>query len=150
MDREDSMDNRTFRLNEPRVVADTIDGEVLAIDMATGAYVNLRDWSTFVWSHLLNGATVDGAQQALSAQVSEAPDDAVAVFADRLHTEGLVVPSDSVASGDAQGDVVAIDVPTAPWSGLVVESFTDMADLILLDPVHDVDANKGWPAPPAT
>jgi hypothetical protein len=148
MDREDSMDNRTFRLNEPRVVADTIDGEVLAIDMATGAYVSLRDWSTFVWSHLLGGATVDGAQQALSQHVGDAPDDAVAVFADRLHTEGLIVPSDPVASGDAQAHVVAIDVPTAPWSGLAVESFTDMADLILLDPVHDVDADKGWPAPP--
>jgi hypothetical protein len=142
------MDNRTFRLNEPRVVADTIDGEVLAIDMASGAYVNLRDWSTFVWSHLLNGATVDEAQQALSEHVGDAPDDAVAVFADRLHTEGLVVPGDPVASGGPQGDGVAIDVPTAPWAGLMVESFTDMADLILLDPVHDVDANKGWPAPP--
>jgi hypothetical protein len=31
-----------------------------------------------------------------------------------------------------------------------VESFTDMADLILLDPVHDVDPDKGWPLPPTT
>ena len=144
------MDNRTFRLNEPRVVADTIDGEVLAIDMATGAYVNLRDWSTFVWSHLLNGATVDGAQQALSQHVGEAPDDAVAVFADRLHTEGLVVPGDPVASGDSQADGAAIDVPTAPWSGLTVESFTDMADLLGLDPIHDADAALGWPSKPPT
>jgi len=29
-----------------------------------------------------------------------------------------------------------------------VEAHTDMADLILLDPVHDVDAEHGWPAPP--
>jgi hypothetical protein len=29
----------------------------------------------------------------------------------------------------------------------VFERFTDMGDLLLLDPVHDVEDEKGWPHP---
>jgi hypothetical protein len=144
------MDNRTFRLNEPRVVADVIDGEVLAIDMATGAYVNLRDWSAFVWSHLVSGATVDQVQLALSEHVEVAEDTVVAVFADRLNTDGLLVPVDATGPAATPASQVAIVVPTTPWAGLEVESFTDMADLILVDPVHDVDPDTGWPLRPTT
>ena len=144
------MDDRTFRLNEPRVVADVIDGEVLAIDMATGAYVNLRDWSAFVWAHLVSGVTVDHAQQALDQHIDAADDTVVAAFADRLHTDGLLVLGDPTASATTPASQTPIAVPTKPWAGLEVESFTDMADLILLDPVHDVDPDKGWPLPPTT
>lgn len=142
------MNDQRFRLNEPRVVADIIDGEVLAIDMATGAYVNLRDWSSFVWAHLMSGATVGEVQRLLSQSVEVSDGTAVAVFADRLQADGLVVPGDPTQAGDPTEGAVGIAVPAVPWSGLVVESFTDMADLILLDPVHDVDPDKGWPLPP--
>ena len=30
-----------------------------------------------------------------------------------------------------------------------VESFTDLAELIAIDPVHEVDAAAGWPVRPA-
>ena len=33
-----------------------------------------------------------------------------------------------------------------PWSAPVLETFTDMQDLILLDPVHEVEPTRGWPA----
>jgi len=29
----------------------------------------------------------------------------------------------------------------------VLEVYTDMQDLLLLDPIHDVDETVGWPSP---
>ena len=39
--------------------------------------------------------------------------------------------------------------PFAPWSGagLRFERFTDMQDLLVLDPIHEVDEEAGWPKP---
>jgi hypothetical protein len=36
-----------------------------------------------------------------------------------------------------------------PWVRPVLESHTDLADLMLIDPVHDV-STRGWPEVPAT
>ena len=34
------------------------------------------------------------------------------------------------------------------FSAPVVETFADLQDLIVLDPVHEVDATAGWPNRP--
>lgn len=167
------MDNRTFRLNEPQVVADAIDGEVLAINMATGAYFNLQGWSAFTWAHLTAGATVAATANTLAGLIGDLDTTVVASFADELVDHGLVVPtghadtgspthtsggqtSDELASDELASDGLASDglttpvmpPPSIPFDGLGVQAHTDMADLILLDPVHDVDPNHGWPQPP--
>ncbi len=36
-------------------------------------------------------------------------------------------------------------VSKQPYTPLSIEIFDDMQDLIMLDPVHDVEALKGWP-----
>jgi len=36
----------------------------------------------------------------------------------------------------------------APFATPVVEVFNDLADLIAIDPVHEVDASAGWPMRP--
>jgi hypothetical protein len=118
--------------------------------MASGAYFNLRGWSAFAWAQLANGASVDDTQRliadhAAATDPATTPDaSAVGLFADELVDHGLLVP------GDPTHEHTDVPVPTTSWTGLTVEAFTDMADLILLDPVHDVDANKGWPQPPTS
>ena len=32
----------------------------------------------------------------------------------------------------------------------VIEVFDDLAELIMIDPLHEVDAERGWPVKPAT
>ena len=32
-----------------------------------------------------------------------------------------------------------------PFSTPVLETYTDMQDLLTLDPIHDVDPQQGWP-----
>jgi hypothetical protein len=66
----------------------------------------------------------------------------VSGFVGELLAEGLVV------EGEGEGSVVtlsggAVDGPFAPR----LEKYTDMQDLVLIDPVHQVDA-AGWPAAP--
>jgi hypothetical protein len=67
----------------------------------------------------------------------------VAGLVEQLLAEGLVVE-------DADAPVGA-SPPAPPADALeppALEKFTDMQDLILLDPVHEVD-ERGWPHAPA-
>ena len=68
----------------------------------------------------------------------------VAAVIDELVAYELIAPGEPVATQpQSPGEGLAYETP-------VVEAFTDMADVILLDPVHDVDATAGWPhRPPA-
>jgi hypothetical protein len=51
------------------------------------------------------------------------------------------------ASG--QAPVSAPRASLAPWSpaSLRFERFNDMQDLLILDPIHEVDDEAGWPKP---
>ena len=58
-----------------------------------------------------------------------------------LVSEGLLVQGAPAAPGPPPPPVAE----PAPWLPLALETFTDMQDLILLDPVHEVQPEQGWP-----
>ena len=66
-------------------------------------------------------------------------------FCAELEREGLIVSLDGTADSDPEP---SFDLPQPNngqvFSPPVVEKYTDMQDLVLLDPVHEVD-ERGWP-----
>jgi hypothetical protein len=65
----------------------------------------------------------------------------LSAFIESLEAEQLVVPDPL----DATGAPLAPAGPALPWEPLALETFTDMQELILLDPVHEVEPSQGWP-----
>ena len=55
------------------------------------------------------------------------------------HQLGESVPSTEATSRDGLPPL------GAAWTAPVLEVFTDMEDLLLLDPIHDVSEAVGWP-----
>jgi len=137
-----------LRVNAPQVIHETIDGEVIVIDLGTGNYYSLKGSGAEIWDALdrSGAATQDGLVTALGDRFETAREElaaGVASLAAELLAEGLIVEADASAktgappsdtSGGAKG---AFETPR-------LEKFTDMQDLVLLDPVHEVDAT-GWP-----
>lgn len=135
------MSSSTFRINAPHVINEVMDGEVVIINLATGDYFSLRGSGAFIWSALELGAE-DGAMIDALVASGMAPDDArpaVGALLAQLVAEGLIVPDDTVTRAS-----VSLTPPLGPIDPPALEKFTDMQDLILLDPVHEVD-ELGWP-----
>jgi NAD(P)-dependent dehydrogenase (short-subunit alcohol dehydrogenase family) len=135
-----------YRVNEGAVIHETIDGETVVIDLSTGTYFSLRDSAAAIWSCVVTGATAESAAAALgerydaSAEVLRA---AAAELLEELARENLVVSNAGVIESlPAAAEPVA---ERLPFTRPVLEKYTDMQDIILLDPVHHVDAATGWP-----
>ncbi len=68
----------------------------------------------------------------------------VIAFLDRLAEEQLLTPA------EVEAPPPAAPGPVGDWAEPQLQSFSDMQELLLLDPVHEIelDAN-GWPIPRA-
>lgn len=135
-----------YRVNSPQVINETIDGEAIMINLATGSYYSLDRVGGDVWSLLEASLPVDDIVAELGRRYEATEDDirrGVNDLLQQLSREELVVPYD-----DAEPVRAVSPAPAAserpPFHAPRLEKFTDMQDLILLDPVHQVDS-RGWP-----
>jgi Coenzyme PQQ synthesis protein D (PqqD) len=137
-----------FRVNTPNVIFETIEGEVILIDLTSGTYYSLRDTGAAIWQALAEGASQDEIAAALQRRYEGAADEIHASVRDLvrdLEREGLIRPDEGREK--APGELFASNGATpAPFGAPKLEKHTDMQDLILIDPVHEVGA-EGWPHP---
>jgi hypothetical protein len=126
-----------------------IEGEAILIDLSTGSYYSMRDAGAVVWAALDRGSSEEEIAETLGVDYDaprEKIREAVRKLLAELENEGLIV-----SRNGADPLTVPPTTPAAaghegrrPFTIPVLEKHTDMQDLILLDPVHDVDA-RGWP-----
>ena len=139
--------NQRFRVNSPRVMHETIEGEVILIDLETGSYYSLREAGAEIWGWIESGATEGQIVEALAQAYEGAPEEmgsAARALLEELRREGLIEPAGAEANGSLPGGPSVGAGARAAFRAPVLEKHTDMQDLILLDPVHDVDS-QGWP-----
>lgn len=139
-----------LRVNEPSVIHESIDGEVVIVNLDTGGYFGLSPSANAVWG-LIDGRRSVGEVlsriRALYAGQGGAVDEGVGRFLTSLRENALVV-NGSVEGGEAESgngsDPEAAPLPSYQPPELI--AYTDMQDLLLLDPIHEVD-ESGWPNP---
>ena len=136
-----------YRLNEPDVIQETVEGETLIVHTRSGTYYNLEGSGTRVWNALLAGHTV---ADIVDAFASTSDDERAAIhagldtFVDTLVGERLVVPSDHAISNATSADR-GTDESRPIFVQPELRTFTDMQELLLVDPIHDVQPDVGWP-----
>ena len=129
-----------FRLNSPAVVFDASADDTVIINLVSGRYFRLDAASSLAWNALLAA----GSRDAFVASVSNATvlgdtlDSSIDDMVAALTAEDLIVPApESDASADAG---------SWAFAGFSLESFSDLEDILGLDPIHEADPDKGWPA----
>jgi hypothetical protein len=153
------MPNQTHvrhRVNAPQVIAETIAGEAMIVNLATGHYFSLQGSGVEIWSEIERERSLSEIVAALEQRYVAVDDEieaAVLRLVEELEHEQLIVRLGE--NGYHAEAVPSQDGPHAPardrqqFAQPVLAKFTDMQDIILLDPVHEVDAS-GWPHAPAS
>jgi hypothetical protein len=137
--------SQRFRVNSHDVVHETIDGEVIAIDLGRGSYYNLAGGAVPVWQLLARGATADQLVSAFTVDESDRAGvrESVEELLERLAAESLIVAEPVDAGANHAGPPAEVGFE---FEAPRFEKYDDMQDFFLLDPIHEVDAS-GWPAP---
>ena len=134
---------RRLRPHPQRIVYDVIDGQVLIIRSDTGSYYSLEGTSADVWRGLMAGlddgqivAGLEARYAGDSGNVAADVDD----FLGGLLREGLVEEGEIDLVTEFPTEIP----PAAAWVAPTLQAFTDMRDLLLFDPIHEVGP-EGWP-----
>jgi hypothetical protein len=139
--------NQTVRVNHPQVVCETIDGEVVIIHLETGCYYSLSKTGAAIWSCIERQLDPQALVQEIRQTYSGEPatvSGLVLEFLDLLKSEDLIVYS-PVTLADLDSASVSPPADQPSFEKPVLEKFSDMEDLLLLDPIHEVDVEAGWP-----
>jgi hypothetical protein len=139
-----------LRVNSPHVIHETIDGEVIVINLASGNYYSVKGAGADVWDVIESspGADKNAIAAAIAARFGRASDEIereIADFLGALKREELVAATENGASASVSPPDGASN-GSKTFEPPLLEKYTDMQDLVLLDPVHEVDST-GWPAP---
>ena len=141
--------NQVFRVNSPQVVCETIDGEVVIVHLDKGIYYSLLKTGADVWSRierqLDRHSLVSEIAQAYDGSVEEIGA-AIDEFLAHLQQEELIVAASNMEAANIDNNTQEITATDKPcFEKPMLEKFTEMEDLLLLDPIHEVDVDAGWP-----
>jgi Coenzyme PQQ synthesis protein D (PqqD) len=141
------VDTRRFVLNSPAVIGESIDGEVMVINLVNGIYYNLAGTAAAVWPLLTAGVPIqliiDHVAQASAADPATIATD-LAAFADQLLAEAIVRVVDEAQPVSSMPVMAA-----ATYTGFALNRYDDMRALLVVDPVHEV-GDFGWPSEPGS
>ncbi len=136
-----------YEVSTPEVVAEDFGSEIVILNLNNGKYFSLTGLASNLWRDLAAGHSpqrvIDQLSQTYGQQAA-----AIQQFVETLIGEQLIRSRSSANEilDPAHATVVITMSPEAVFPPL--EMYDDMAELILSDPIHDVDEEMGWPVKP--
>ena len=127
-------------------MSESFESEVVIVNLDSGCYFSLLGSATTLWLELeRNSMTLKGAEGILRQTYEcEGIDIAteISIFLNKLFNDDLIVADNSEAHLDSlNSEQIPLKRNFEPP---ILETFTDLQDILLLDPIHDVD-DAGWP-----
>jgi len=135
----------SYQVNAPKVVYEAFEDETVLINLDSGNYYSFSESGALIWSRIISGESIASVIEYLQDRFPNTTDITVSVedFVRELVEENLIVKNSSgIAKNVKQGKA---EIPTlARFERPMLQKYSDMQDLLLLDPIHEVD-EMGWP-----
>ena len=140
-----------IQVNEPHIVHETIDGETILMDLRSGNYFSIEKSGAVLWEILVQTGDVDAllkkSEELGDPKKSNQIQTDIKKFVSKLMEEGLIVEAESKDKSEITGEMLnSFKKAVTATDTLEVNKYSDMQEMLLLDPIHDVD-DKGWPEP---
>ena len=134
-----------YVVDPSRVSHDRLQDEVIIINAASGAYYSGSGTAADVWTLISQGTTVSDAARILASVY--ACEEATLLLdigkcVRSLVERGLIQESND--DTQPQPTCVLPQAARTVWAAPEFDEYTDMWDLIQLDPIHEV-GDAGWP-----
>ncbi len=131
----------------PRGIAcEHFDDETIILNLPKGNYYSLKGTGQLIWSQLEKNINSTDIVRLLSNYyniTTEVANPTIEAFLSQLVQEELIIEVDHSETTSTPPPVS--NTTNQPFSLPVLEIYTDMQELLMLDPIHDTDPGKGWP-----
>jgi hypothetical protein len=134
-----------FKLNEPDVSYQLFDNEILTINLKSGNYHSLRDTAAAYFRLLIDGYSIEESLNKI-AEIYKVTSISIEAELNSLLID--MIKEKLIVECTHKPLLKPIDWENTiktTYSTPILETYNDMQDLLLLDPIHDVDVKKGWP-----
>jgi len=136
-------DTTRYKLDTKALTFEKFDDELIVINLARGTYSSLTGSAPAIFDLLTEARSAPDIARTFGFDPDASPErmTEISAFLAVLADNGFV---GSVADGSSSSPLPG---PLA-WSEPAIEIFHDLSDLMLLDPIHEVDAEACWPTKP--
>ncbi|MFC1730877.1 PqqD family protein [candidate division KSB1 bacterium] len=146
--------NNKLRINTPHIVYDTIDDETILVNLKSGNYYSLDKFGLLIWDIIVSKGDLFKFIELVSWKY-QLPSDKISSdienFIQKLFNENLIIPDNGNSSDHTSMTKKEIDDKLkelgSGFEAPVLNKYSDMQEVLLLDPIHDTDEEKGWPSP---
>lgn len=141
-----------LKINSPHVVHDTFDGETILVNLKNGNYYSFDKLGAVIWELIEKNVLLNKIIEVINRKFPEtgkkAKDD-IETFIRNLLKENLLCEDSNATSAETATDdqlsETLISERITGYEPPIMNKYTDMQDMLLLDPIHDTD-EKGWPS----
>ena len=137
-----------YLINHNQVSGEIFDNEAVVVNFMTGKYFGMSGSGPEIWKYFESPVSEKDVIAILTENYSEITDEQIQEVKDffcALLNEQLIITVDKE---------VCNQVPAKPDTGSgekifkspKLEIYNDLQELIILDPIHDADPERGWPA----
>lgn len=134
--------NTTYRVNEQKIIHETLEGETILINLETGNYYSMNETGSVAWELLIahhSPEQITAAFASLYTIESDQVRSELPAFFEELSRQELILPSE-----EAPALIEPLSPTNKPYTTPSIQTYEDMQEMLLADPIHDVDA-VGWP-----
>lgn len=134
--------NQTYAVNESKAISETLEGETIIINIENGNYYSINVTGSVLWDLIKARQGFDqilgyfvGRYEGEPQVIEQGLRELITV----LKTDNLII--ETVETGEM---MPAWTLVKEPFIVPAVERYEDMQEMLLADPIHDVD-DAGWP-----
>jgi hypothetical protein len=138
------MDNLRYNIFDNNIISDVFGEEVVLVNLESGVYYSLRYSAAQIWIRLINQYSPTEIFADL-IQIYKVDENDLISDINLFFTQLLEVKIIKIALETEKKSIEFNSKEIlVPYTSPVLETFSDMQEILLLDPVHDVD-KAGWP-----
>lgn len=135
---------RRYNIFDNNIISDVFGEEVVLVNLESGVYYSLRDSAAQIWIRLINQYSpteiVVDLIQIYKVDENDLISDINLFFTQLLEVKIIKIALETEKKSIEFNSKEIL----VPYTSPVLETFSDMQEILLLDPVHDVD-KAGWP-----
>lgn len=137
----------SYAINTSKITHELIDGEVVIINFDSGNYYCLNKTGADIWEFIQRHFPIADMVAALSQKYTASQEDirsSLHEIMTKLQDEMLIIAYEGNGESNPSKTEVSSSDQKVPFEAPLLQKFDDMQELILLDPIHEVD-ESGWP-----